>query len=105
MPKEYQNGQSEKTHPKDATAAAPPNLLGDFQRSKQSTKTSFKKIKKEKKKKFYQDRREQRKRGTLATRNNANTSAKKKWKNLSQITCYNYNKKNHYAKECTKPKN
>ena len=43
---------------------------------------------------------------TPATGNNTiNAVKKKKKRDTSKVTCFNNNKKNHYASNCTKPKN
>lgn len=41
-----------------------------------------------------------------ATRSNAKPSARarKKQKDFSQITCFSYNKKGYYSKDCIEPK-
>ena len=61
---------------------------------------------KEKKKKKHQKRRD--KEQTLTSTTNATeVQQKKKKKNqdqdVSKVTCFNYNKKGHYASTCTKP--
>ena len=30
---------------------------------------------------------------------------KKKWRNINEIMCFYYNKKSHFASDCTEPKN
>lgn len=65
------------------------------------------KAKKKKKKKIYQKKQKSQKNNTPIIKNNTKSSTGKKWKNLSQITCFSYNKKGHYLKDYTnlKPKN
>ena len=66
--------------------------------------------KKGKKKRFWGQRREhtrEQKEQTLATNvNTTNVSkTKKKRHDASKITCFNSNKKGHFASNCTEPKN
>lgn len=42
-------------------------------------------------------------RSIMATKNNAKNIANKKNRDLNQITCYIYNKKGYYTKDCIKP--
>ena len=54
-------------------------------------------------------RKKKKRSNTLVTGNNAIDALKKKKKNrdcdISEVTCYNFNKKEHFAKTCIKPKN
>ncbi len=82
------------------------------------TEKAKEKAKKEKKRREHQEKRDIQKgrdvspatMGANATQ--ATEGQKKKWRNsqgpkrdISEITCYNCNKKGHYSKDCTKPKN
>ena len=64
-----------------------------------------KKNRRDKKRKF-QEKKESKK--TPATNNNAINAFKKdlkKRRNINKVTCFNYNKKSHYASDYTKPPN
>ena len=69
----------------------------------------LKQARKEKKKKRHPERRDKKKRTLASTANATEIQQKKKKKNrdrnVSEITCYNCNKKGHYANTCIKPKN
>lgn len=83
----------EKFYPKSPT---PPKKL-QAEKSEFSEKTE--KAKKKKKK----NRREwQREGSTSATQSNTKNPAVRKHKENKNVTCYNYNKKEHYINECSK---
>ena len=66
----------------------------------ESTESS-EKARKEKKKKWLKERKEKKAKNTTpASGSNATNAGGKKKKDLSQITCYNYNKSGHYASSC-----
>ena len=64
---------------------------------------------KEKKRKKHSKRRDKKEQTPASTANVTEVQQKKKKKNqdrdVSEVTCYNCNKKGHYANTCTKPKN
>ena len=64
---------------------------------------------KEKKRKRHPERRDKKEQTPASTANATEVQQKKKKKNrdrdVSEVTCYNCNKKGHYANTCTEPKN
>lgn len=56
-----------------------------------------------KKKKAYRDKKECWKGSTLAIGSNVERFARKKHKDISQITYFDYNKKGYYSMNCIKP--
>ena len=70
---------------------------------------SLEQARKEKKMKKHPERRDKKEQTPASTANATEVQQKKKKKNqdrdVSEVTCYNCNKKGHYANTCTKPKN
>ena len=91
-PKKTQTPQKKLTQPQSSS----------FSRS-DSSKTFEKKARKEKKKKYHREY--NRDSGTLATNVNAdNVTSSGVPKDMSLITCFNYDKTGHQARNCPKPK-
>ena len=95
------SSRPEETKPKDPKSAP----------SRDDAAESPKKDdRKDKKKRFRGQRQEytgERKEQTLATNVNTTNVSKKKKKrcDISEITCFNCDKKDHFASNCTEPKN
>ena len=104
--------QPEKTQSKATTSGlsvTPPAKLSSSsgpQQSEHDPETT-EQARKEKKKKANREKRGRGKRegSTPATRSNANNTAGKKNRDLSQVTCYTCNKRGHYSRDCTEPPN
>ncbi len=102
--------KSEKTQSKVTTSGfsvtppSKPSSSSGLQQSEHGLETS-EKVRKEKKKMANCERRGRRKRegSTSATGSNAKNTAGKKNRDFSQVTCYTWNKKGHYSKDCTEP--